>query len=103
MTTKEAYRTLAERSGHGNSERLLSILAKAMTPEEAALLVELPASPDSLAAKFSLDPGTIEEKIRELTRRGLVVPSRRGARFPTNLGFLHEAMLSSAPELIPPD
>lgn len=103
MTTKEAYRKLAERSGHADSPLLLDILARAMTHEEAGFLLELPAAHDTLAAQFGLDEESVEKKIRELMRRGLIVPSKRGERFPTNLGFLHEAMLSSAPELIPPE
>jgi len=103
VNTKEAYQRLAEMSAHPNSERLLGVLANAMTPEEAAFLLELPAANDHLAARFSLDEKAVEKKMDELMRRGLIVPSRKGARFPINLGFLHEAMLSSAPELIPPE
>lgn len=101
MTTIESYRKLAKMSAHGDSELLLNILVKAMTPEEAALLLELPAANDQLAARLNLDEKAVEKKIDELMRRGLVVPSRKGARFPINLGFLHEAMLSSALEFIP--
>ena len=102
MTAQEVYISLAEKSGHADSEALLNILAISMTPEEAALLLELPAATEALAAKLNLDEKTVEKKIDALIRRGLVVPSRRGARFPNNLAFLHEAMLSSTPELIPP-
>ena len=101
MTTQEVYVELAKKSGHADSEALLRILAKSMTPEEAALLLELPAANEDLAAKLNVDEETVEKKIDELMRRGLVVPSRRGPRFPNNLAFLHEAMLSSAPEFIP--
>ena len=103
MTAKEAYISLAKKSGHADSEVLVEILAKSMSTEEAALLLELPAANEALAAKLNLDEETVEKKIDELTRRGLVVPSRRGARFPNSLAFLHEAMLSSSPELIPPE
>lgn len=102
MKPKDSHRRLAEMSGHASSEKLISILASAMTAEEADFLLELPAAHDHLAARFSLDVKMIEKKMDDLMRRGLVVPSRKGARFPVNLGFLHEAMLSSAPELIPP-
>ena len=103
MTTQEVYILLAKKSGHAESEPLLKILDTSMTPEEAALLLELPAPNEALAAKLNLDEESVQKKINELMRRGLVVPSRRGARFPNNLAFLHEAMLSSAPELIPPE
>jgi len=103
MAPKEVYIALAQKSGHADSEVLLNILARSMTPEEAAILLDLPASPEVLAEKFNLEEKKVTEKIDELMRRGLVVPSRRGARFPNNLAFLHEAMLSSDPALIPPD
>jgi len=103
MSFHEVYIALAQKSGHADSEALLNILAKAMTPEEASILLELPAAHDVLAEKFNLDEKAVAEKIEALMRRGLVVPSRRGARFPNNLAFLHEAMLSSDPALIPPD
>ena len=103
MATSEAYHEIAERSGHVGSELLLKILAKAMTPEEAEFVLELPAPNNRLTAHFGLDEKAIEKKIHELMRRGLIVPSRRGYRFPVNLGYLHEAMLSSAPDLIPPE
>ncbi len=102
MKTEEAYLSLAMKSGHADSELLLNLLAKSMTPEEAAFLLELPDENAALAARLNMDEETIKSKIDELMRRGLIVPSRRGARFPNNLAFLHEAMLSSAPDLIPP-
>jgi len=103
VATEEVYISLAEKSGHADSEVLLHILTQSMTPDEAALILELPATHEALAAKLNLDEVALQKKIDELMSRGLVVPSRRGARFPNNLAFLHEAMLSSAPELIPPE
>ncbi len=101
MTTDKAYRALTKMSGHDDLDLLLNILTKVMTPEEASFLLELPAENNVLAAKFNLDEETVKNKIDELMRRGLVVPSRRGVRFPNNLAFVHEAMLSSAPQYIP--
>ncbi len=101
MTIDEAYRALTRMSGHDDLDLLLNILTKAMTPEEASFLLELPAENDALAVKFNLNEEAVKNKIDGLMRRGLVVPSRRGPRFPNNLAFVHEAMLSSAPEYIP--
>ena len=98
----EAYIKLAERNGKADSERLHRILEKAMTPEEARFLLELPASPADLAAKFNMDEKAIESKIKDLSQRGLLVASRRGYRYPGSLGTLHDNILASAPQYIPP-
>ena len=100
MTTHAAYKKLAERTGHADSELLLKIFSKAMTPEEAEFLLALPAANEDLAARFDLQEDAVEEKIKELMRRGLVVPTRKGARFPRDLSFIRDEMLSSSPELI---
>ena len=102
MKTDEAYIKLAEKGGKADSELLHKILEKAMTAEEARFLLELPASNADLAAKFSIDEKAVEDKILGLARRGLVVASRRGLRYPRDLGTLHDNILSSAPEFIPP-
>lgn len=101
MKTDEAYVKLAERSGHADSEQLHKILMNAMTAEEARFLVELPSDVRDLAAKFNLSEKAVEEKIQELARRGLVVSSRKGLRFPRDLGTLHDNILASRPEYIP--
>jgi Pyruvate/2-oxoacid:ferredoxin oxidoreductase delta subunit len=101
MKTDEAYVKLAERSGHPDSEILHRILKKAMSAEEARFLGELPAEPRDLAAKFNMSETAVEDKIKELARRGLVVSSRKGFRFPRDLGTLHDNILASRPEYIP--
>jgi|APSaa5957512622_1039677.scaffolds.fasta_scaffold47333_1 Na+-translocating ferredoxin:NAD+ oxidoreductase subunit B len=103
MSTDEAYHLLAKKSRNENSELVLNILKKAMTPEEAAFLVELPAENADLAAKFNMDEDAVKDKLDEFMRRGLAVPTRKGIRFPSALAYLHEIMLSSDPELIPPE
>lgn len=102
MTVDEAYIKLAERGGHAESKLLHRILEKAMTAEEALFLLELPASNADLAAKFNLDEKAVENKILGLAQRGLVVLSRKGLRYPRDLGTLHDNILASAPEYIPP-
>ncbi len=101
MSTDEAYIKLAERSGHADSERLHLILEKAMNPEEARFLLQLPASNADLAAKFQMTEKAVEEKVYGLARRGLVVTSRKGIRFPRDLGTLHDNILASVPDAIP--
>jgi ferredoxin len=101
MARHEAYIKLAEKTGHAHVELVLQILEEAMTAEEAAFLFDLPAPNADLAAKFNIDEKSVEEKIKGLARRGLVVTSRKGVRFPRDLGTLHDNILSSLPEYIP--
>ncbi|MBT4365470.1 MAG: hypothetical protein HOD17_13395 [Desulfobacteraceae bacterium] len=102
MTTHESYRLLAKRSGNENSDLVLNILTKAFTPEEADILLALPAENDALAAKFNMDEDSVKDKINDFMRRGLVVPSRKGTRFPNSIAYLHEVMMSSDPETFAP-
>jgi NAD-dependent dihydropyrimidine dehydrogenase PreA subunit len=72
-----------------------------MTDEEARFLLDLPASPADLAAKYGMDEAAVEEKILDLARRGLVVSSRKGIRYPRNPSTLHDNILASAEDQIP--
>jgi ferredoxin len=74
-----------------------------MTDEEARFLLDLPAKTADLAAKYGMDEPSVEEKILKLARRGLVVSSRKGIRYPRNPSTLHDNILSSAEEEIPPE
>jgi Pyruvate/2-oxoacid:ferredoxin oxidoreductase delta subunit/biotin operon repressor len=102
MKTDEAYIKLAERNGKADSKAMLRILQCAMTPEEARFLLELPASNADLAAKFNMDEKAVEKKIQGLAQRGLVTASRKGYRYPRDPGTLHDNILASAPQYIPP-
>ncbi len=101
MAAHEAYVKLAELSGHKDSEILHRILETAMKPEEAYFLLALPASNTDLAARFKMTEKEVEDELLQLARRGLVVTSRKGIRFPRDLGTLHDNILASVPELIP--
>ena len=98
----EAYIKLAERNGKADSKAMLKILQCAMAPGEARFLLELPASFADLAAKFNMAEEAVEKKIQELAQRGLVTASRKGYRYPRDPSTLHDNMLASAPQYIPP-
>ncbi len=97
----ENIRKLAALNNKADSEVLHRILECAMTDEEAGFILALPASPAELAAKFNISEKAAEEKIRELARRGLVVRSRKGYRYPRDLGTLHDNILASDRKYIP--
>lgn len=101
MSSGEHLQRLAERVGKGDSAAMRKILACAMTDDEAAFILELPTAPEELAAKIGSSASAIEEKILGLARRGLLVSSRKGMRFPFDPATLHDSILSSPRELIP--
>jgi len=77
--TAPIYRELAARLQCSNSKyipRLLALLAK---PEQAAILVALPATSGAeLAARLGMEPAAVEEQLRDLFQKGLVFPRRKG-------------------------
>ncbi len=103
MSGGQHIHKLAEWSGKGDSPAMHRILECAMKDDEARFLLDLPASTADLAARYSMDEKAVEEKLLNLARRGLVVSSRKGIRYPRNPSTLHDNILSSAEEEIPPE
>jgi NAD-dependent dihydropyrimidine dehydrogenase PreA subunit len=104
MKEDDVYRKLAERWGHPDSARFLQILKMIMTPEEGELLYEIPTptASEDLATRLNMSKESVEEKLHELARRGLVLIGKRGYSTPVSGGNLHDSTLSSAEEYIPP-
>jgi len=102
MSRSEYIHALAERYAQGDSVAMNKILECAMTDDEACFILDLPAPTAELAAKYNMDEPTVEAKLVGLARRGLLVRSRNGLRFPSDPATLHDAILSSASECIPP-
>ncbi len=102
MGKGEHISKLAGKCGKGDSPAMQKILERAMTDEEARFLLDLPAASADLAARYGMDEKAVEDKILDLARRGLVVWSRKGTRFPRDPATLHDNMLASAPQHIPP-
>jgi Pyruvate/2-oxoacid:ferredoxin oxidoreductase delta subunit len=101
MGKSENIHKLAERNQKGDSPAMHKILECAMTDEEAGFILELPASNADLAAKYGMDEKAVADKILDLARRGLLVSSRKGIRYPGSPATLHDNILASAREYIP--
>jgi len=86
-----------------HSDLFLRLLAEAMTPGEAALILELPASNADLAARFNMDESAVERKIHNLMERGLVHPSPKGPIFYHEIALLRDEVLASAPQHVSPE
>jgi ferredoxin len=97
---------MAQMMGKPDSEAMHRILESALTDEEAAFVLALPAPYDELAVKFNMDESRVGEKIVGLARRGLLsrAPdecSPKKFHFTNIPAILHDNILSSAPQFIP--
>ncbi len=101
MARSEFIVQLAEKNGKPESEELHRILECAMSDEEAQFILELPALPADVAAKLNMTEQAVEDKIKDLAQKGVIVRSRKGYRYPRDLGTLHDNILASAPQYIP--
>jgi Pyruvate/2-oxoacid:ferredoxin oxidoreductase delta subunit/predicted transcriptional regulator len=100
VETSNVYTELLARLNYAGSERLLRILQKLVTPEEGKLLLELPSEPAELARKLGLDEESVQQKLKELMERGVVIPTSKGYCFARDMTQLHDSTLSSAQKWI---
>ena len=98
MSDSDVYVQLIQELNYPNrtSDYLIRILKKMATVNDAKLLLALPAASDVLAARTGLSEDKVQERIQELTEKGLVVPSREGPRFVSSVTQFHDANLSSS-------
>lgn len=101
MSNAEHIHRLAASVWKSDSVAMRRILECAMTDEEARFILDLPAPAANLAARYGMSEQDVEDKLLGLARRGLVVSSRKGLRFPADPATLHDVILSSPPDLIP--
>jgi len=97
-TSSDPYAFLAQRHGYTDSVRYRKVLEFLMTPRQAAIVVELPAPPEELAAKTGLPLETINSELDALFLRGVVFPknfkTRETPRFAREVTQLHDASQS---------
>ncbi len=98
MQEENVYAKLAERVTrmYGSpsfpaSKRLPRILEKMLTFEEGNLLLGLGSSVtiDELARRLNMEEEVVENKLKDLDHRGLVLRTSRGYRFQTDMAYLH--------------
>jgi len=97
MKTGDVYTELNSRLKYPPSEYLRRILRKLVTPEEAKLLLQLPAQPAELAQKTGMDEEAAQRKLQEFMERGLIIRTSKGLFcFAHDMTQLHDSNLSSA-------
>jgi len=96
MKTDNIYLEVAKRLNQPNSQIVLRIVKKLMSPMDAKLLLMLPAEPGTLSRQSGLDENTVKQKLQEFLERGFVFPTSKGLQFARDASQLHDASLSSA-------
>ena len=100
MKENDIYIEIANRLNQSNSKILPRILKKLISPEDAKLLLMLPAEPSELAKQTGSDEAAIRNKLQEFLERGLVFPTSKGPQVARDATQLHDASLSSADKWI---
>ena len=98
MESEDVYVKLVERLSYPNpnSEHLLRIMRKLVTPEEGQILLQLPAEPADLARKSGMPEENIRRILQKCTEKGLVIPTSKGPRLVREIVQFHDANLSSS-------
>jgi NAD-dependent dihydropyrimidine dehydrogenase PreA subunit len=73
LPIRDAYDALARKLQYPSSVTLRRILELAMNPEEAQMLLEMPATVDALATKLNLNPKVVAAQIERMFFAGLVI------------------------------
>ncbi len=109
MPEADVYQSLAERLNYGASKYLPRILKKLATPEQASLILELPAPPQELAQRLKMDVDTVNKLLDDLYAKGVIFPkdfkTREGYRFARSVMQLHDATecIQSLDEILAPE
>ena len=94
----DKYTELAGRLGYAQSDRFRRILEFLMTPEQAAIVAELPKPAEELSAKLDFEVSTIKRHLESLFRRGVIIPrnfeTMEGAKFVREPMQLHDSTMS---------
>lgn len=105
MKFHENYRKLAAATlpPTDHSELMLNIFSKSISPEDAAILVEMPSPRGELAAKFGLSEKEVAAKEQYFMMRGMAHPTSEGVAFYKEIALLRDEMLTSAHDIIGPE
>jgi len=78
MDESDVYVKLAGKVNFPKSRYIRQVFRKLVTPEEAEMLLALPASPSELAEGFQMDEATASWKLDEFVRNGVAIPLEKG-------------------------
>lgn len=101
----EAYEKLSERLGAPGSKRFVKVLEAMVTPEEAALLLEMekPVKSAELAARLKTDEKALSEKLSAMKEKGILTSGEQGYVSHRNIVMFHHMAHAIIPEHLKPD
>jgi len=91
----DLYQELAARHGWPESKYLPLILKKAVTPEQAKIMLQFTATSEEIAEKLGMDKETVDNHLQELFKKGLAFPTKKGWRLGRIVDSLHDLTLSN--------
>ena len=91
----DVFDKLSERLGAPGSVHFAKILAAMMSPEEANILLEVPAPMTSaeIAKKFNVDEKSLQPKLDDMERRQIIRKSPQGYAAPFNIVAFHHGAI----------
>jgi len=92
----DPFRELSARHGYHKSNLLPIILKRIVTPEQAKILLQLPAEDAAaLADSLGMEEGVVEKHLREMFEKGVTFKTRKGWRIARMIDSLHDMTLSN--------
>ncbi len=89
------YHQLAAKLRISNSKVLPRVFQRLANPEQARILLEMPASSEEVAGKLGLSKEAVESNFQELFEKGVLLPGKKGWTMPPNWGWLHDTVGAS--------
>ena len=100
MSADDVYDAIMERLGYPGSARLRPMLEELMTPDQARMAVELPATPQEVAERTGIDLNRVTDNLDALFFKGVIFPRgdfrrREFFRFARSIGQLHDTTMTT--------
>jgi len=90
----EVYSQVSARYGYPSSERLIKVLRRLMSEDDAALTLDLPAQNSDLAAKTGRSEEQIQRSLDRLYQLGVLSLTSKGYRLSRDIVTLHDGTSS---------
>lgn len=104
MNDNEVYALLSERLGAKGSQRFVKVLEAMVTPDEARLILEIPApvTAADLAVKLKRDEKALQKQLEAMKGKGIINAGELGFVSHRNIVMFHHMAHSLIPEDLKP-
>ncbi|MBT7086024.1 MAG: 4Fe-4S binding protein [Desulfobacterales bacterium] len=94
-TEIELYEELSAKHGWPESKYLPMIIRKMITPDQAQILLQLPANSESISKNIGIEKEIVDNNMQEMFEKGIAFPSKKGWRLGRIIDSLHDLTLSN--------